>query len=104
MSVLRNEAEGPRPRNEHAMRDAGSIPPAVALLSCLLAALPVAAEPIPLGSGRQTIDVGGTRLTVFTYRPTCPDPSLLVVFHGIARNAADYRDYARSLADRDCLL
>ena len=86
------------------MRDAGSIPAALALLSCLLAAPPVAAEPIPLGSGRQTIDVGGTRLTVFIYRPACPDPSLLVVFHGIARNAADYRDYARALADRDCLL
>jgi dienelactone hydrolase len=86
------------------MRDAGSIPAALALLSCLLAAPPVAAEPIPLGSGRQTIDVGGTRLTVFIHRPACPDPSLLVVFHGIARNAADYRDYARALADRDCLL
>src|SRR4029077_10454417 len=63
----------------------------------------VVAEPIPLGSGRRTADVDGTRLTVFTYRPACPDPSLLVIFHGIARNAADYRDYARSLADRDCL-
>ena len=57
-----------------------------------------------MGSGRQTIDVGGTRLTVFTYRLACPDPSLLLVFHGIARNAADYRDYARALAARDCLL
>src|SRR5262245_25519851 len=104
MSVLRNDADGPRPRNEHAMRDAGSIPAALALLSGLLAAPPVAAEPIPLGSGRQTIDVGGTRLTVFIHRPACPDPSLLVVFHGIARNAAHYRDYARALADRDCLL
>jgi dienelactone hydrolase len=86
------------------MREAGSIPAAMALLSCLLAAAPVAAEPIPIGNGRQTIDVGGTRLTLFTYRPACPDPSLLLVFHGIARNAADYRDYARALADRDCLL
>ena len=86
------------------MRDAGSILAAIALLSCLLAAPPVAAEPIPLGKGRQTVDVNGTRLTVFTYRPACRDPSLLLVFHGIARNAADYRDYARALADRDCLL
>jgi dienelactone hydrolase len=86
------------------MRDAGSILAAMALLSCLLAAPPVAAEPIPLGNGRQTVDVNGTRLAVFTYRPACRDPSLLLVFHGIARNAADYRDYARALADRDCLL
>jgi dienelactone hydrolase len=86
------------------MRDAESIPAAIALLFCLLAAPPVAAEPIPMGSGRQTVDLNGTRLTVFTYRPACPDPSLLLVFHGIARNTAEYRDYARTLADRDCLL
>ena len=86
------------------MRDARNIPAAIAILCCLLAAAPVAAEPIPLGNGRQTIDLNGMRLTVFTYRPACPDPSLLLVFHGIARNAAEYRDYARTLADRDCLL
>jgi dienelactone hydrolase len=86
------------------MRDAGSIATAIALLSCLLAAAPVAAEPIPIGNGRQTVDVDGTRLTVFTYRPACADASLLLVFHGIARNAAEYRNYARALADRDCLL
>ena len=57
-----------------------------------------------MGSGRQTVDLNGTRLTVFTYRPACPNPSLLLVFHGIVRNAAKYRDYARTLADRDCLL
>src|SRR5262245_46357329 len=85
------------------MRDARSTA-AIALLSCLLAAAPVAAEPIPMGSGRQTVDVDGTRLAVFTYRPACADPSLLLVFHGIARNAAGYRDYARTLADRDCRL
>src|SRR5262245_37823933 len=85
------------------MRDARSTA-AIALLSCLLAAPPVAAEPIPMESGRQTVDVNGTRLMDFTYRPACADPSLLLVFHGIARNAAGYRDYARVLADRDCLL
>jgi hypothetical protein len=29
---------------------------------------------------------------------------LLLVFHGVARNARTYRDYARPLADRNCLL
>ena len=44
-------------------------------------------------------------MTVFTYRPAnCSDPSLLLVFHGVARNARSYRDYARPLADRNCLL
>jgi len=86
------------------MRDGRSILAAIALLSCLLAAPRVAADPIPMGSGRQTVDVNGTHIAVFTYRPACADPSLLLVFHGIARNAAGYRDYARALADRDCLL
>ncbi len=69
----------------------------VVILGSLLAAAPLAAAPIE--TGRQTVDLNGTRMVVFTYRPTgCPDPSLLVVFHGIARN------YTRGLADRLCLL
>src|SRR6185369_3887987 len=31
-------------------------------------------------------------------------PSLLLVCHGVARNARAYRDYAHPLADRNCLL
>ncbi len=86
------------------MRDARNARAAIMILSCLLGATPVAAEPIPIANGRQTIDVDGTRLVLFTYRPSCPDPSLLLVFHGVSRNAAAYRDDARVLADRDCLL
>ena len=86
------------------MRDATSILAAIAVLSWVFTATSGSAEPIPIGNGRQAVHVDGTHLTIFTYRPACPDPSLLVVFHGIARNAADYRDYARTLADRDCLL
>ena len=43
-------------------------------------------------------------LQIYTYRPDCPDPSLLLVFHGLNRNADRYRDYARSLGDRLCML
>ena len=40
-------------------------------------------------------------MTVFTYRPPdCRDAPLLMVFHGMRRNAEEYRDHARSLADR----
>ena len=40
-------------------------------------------------------------MTVFTYRPPdCPDAPLLLVFHGMRRNAEEYRDHARNLADR----
>ena len=85
------------------MNDATRIWTAVMTLTWLLSAGPLAAAPI--GTGRQTVDVNGTPMVVFTYRPAgCPEPSLLVVFHGIARNAQSYRDYTRGLADRLCLL
>jgi poly(3-hydroxybutyrate) depolymerase len=76
-----------------------------AILAAFLAVTPVVAEPIGTGSGRQTAVLGSTQIPVFTYRPAgCADPSLLLVFHGAERNAADYRDYARGLADRNCML
>jgi hypothetical protein len=84
------------------MRTIGPIAIAV-LIGCLLGAAPLPAEPI--ATGRHTAAANGTRIEVFTYRPAeCPDPSLLLVFHGAQRDAADYRDYARPLADRHCLL
>jgi pimeloyl-ACP methyl ester carboxylesterase len=76
-----------------------------AILAAFLAVTPVVAEPIGTGSGRQTAVLGSTQIPVFTYRPAgCADPSLLLVFHGAERNAADYRDYALGLADRNCML
>src|SRR5262244_3909057 len=76
---------------------------AAVMLGALLRAMPVAAAPI--ATGRQIADVNGAPMVVFTYRPAgCSDPSLLLVFHGIARNARTYRDDARALADRLCLL
>ena len=75
----------------------------VAILCGLLGCAPVAAAPIT--TGRQVIDIDGAPMVVFTYRPPgCSDPSLLMVFHGVARNARTYRDDARALADRLCLL
>ena len=74
-----------------------------AILCGLLGCPPVLAAPIT--TGRQVIDINGTPMVVFTYRPAgCSDPPLLLVFHGIARNAGTYRDDARTLADRLCLL
>src|SRR5262245_9613229 len=77
---------------------------AVAAILCgLLGCAPVLAAPIT--TGRQVIDINGTPMVVFTYRPAgCSDPALLPVFHGIARNARTYRDDARALAARLCLL
>ena len=75
----------------------------VAILCGLLGCAPVAAAPIM--TGRQIIDINGTPMVVFAYRPGgCSDPALLMVFHGVARNARTYRDDARAIADRLCLL
>ena len=57
-----------------------------------------------MGNGQHVADLGGTRLRLFTYRPQCANPTLLLVFHGISRNADGYRDHARVLADHLCAL
>ena len=76
---------------EYEMNEVRWIWTVVVILGSLLATAPLAAAPIE--TGRQTVDVNGTRMVVFTYRPAgCPDPALLMVFHGIARNAQSYRD------------
>ena len=75
----------------------------VAILCGLLGCAPVAAAPIM--TGRQVIDINGAPMVVFAYRPPeCSDPALFMVFHGVARNARTYRDDARAIADRLCLL
>ena len=56
---------------------------AIFVLSCVLGATAVAAAPIAAGDGQQTVDIAGTRMTVFTYRPAnCSD---LVVAAGVSR-------------------
>ena len=56
-------------------------------------------------SGEVTAVLDGTPFTVFTYRPQgCARPALLFVFHGNSRTAESYRNSARPLADRVCLL
>ncbi|MGO4386940.1 alpha/beta hydrolase [Microvirga sp. 2YAF29] len=47
----------------------------------------------------------GYPITVYTYHPTgCSDPALLFVFHGLGRNASSYRNSARKLADKECMV
>jgi poly(3-hydroxybutyrate) depolymerase len=77
----------------------------LSLLAC--AGLPSRArgEPVPPGAGQLRVNFGGTVLAIFTYRPAqCAEPNLLLVFHGVARNATGYRDYAQGLADKLCLI
>jgi poly(3-hydroxybutyrate) depolymerase len=58
-------------------------------------------EAIPLGRAKLEIMVSGTRLEVFTYKPAkYANGPLLLVFHGMLRNADVYRDHAIAMADR----
>lgn len=60
---------------------------------------------IPPSSGEQTATVDGQSFRVFTFRPTgCEIAGILVVFHGVDRNADVYRDDAIPIAQRYCLL
>ena len=70
------------------------------LLALFLVAT-VLAEPIPAGRSAIEFSYRGAPLTLFTYRPAgYRDGPLLIVFHGVVRNAENYRDFALPMADR----
>jgi dienelactone hydrolase len=74
-------------------------------LGLFLLAANARAAPLPPGDGQQTADLDGVPVEVFTHRPAgCRVAGLLLVFHGIDRNAGPYRNFATPLADRLCLL
>src|SRR6266436_638873 len=58
-------------------------------------------EPISHGSGSISVDIGPYEIQVFTYKPEAyRDGPLIVVCHGMQRNADEYCEKARGLADR----
>jgi pimeloyl-ACP methyl ester carboxylesterase len=68
---------------------------------------PVAASigPLPVGSARIEVDLDGTKLEVFTHKPAdWRGERMLFVFHGVLRNADEYRDHAVVLAERYSML
>jgi pimeloyl-ACP methyl ester carboxylesterase len=75
-------------------------------LSTLLAAVlfaTAAPAQITIGNDQQMATIAGRPFGIATYRPgNCSPDILIVVFHGIGRDAAPYRDHARPLADRLC--
>jgi poly(3-hydroxybutyrate) depolymerase len=72
----------------------------VALLFALVGAS-LSAAPLPAGPGKIEFPTGPEPITLFTYKPpTYKDGPLLVVFHGVGRNAEEYRNYAITLAER----
>lgn len=69
-------------------------------MSLLLAACLVFGQAgIPAGSSKVEVDLDGVKLDLFTYKPAACK-GILMVFHGVLRNADEYRDDARGMADR----
>jgi hypothetical protein len=65
---------------------------------------PAANASIPAGLARQTADLEGVSIEVFTYQPAgCAVSGAVLVFHGLDRNAEAYRDDATPLGQRLCM-
>jgi poly(3-hydroxybutyrate) depolymerase len=54
----------------------------------------------PIGSSLTSVTLDNVAFDVYTYKPTGTIKGILLVFHGMNRNAADYRNYAKPLADK----
>ncbi len=77
---------------------------AVFVLGWTLPGQPAQAAPIAPGKSDQTVRLGDRAINLFTYRPECSNPLLLLVFHGENRKAGGYRDAAVPIADRLCMI
>src|SRR5258708_16118976 len=86
-------------------RKAGALRNLVVAAAMTLTAVDATAGPLPYGTSQQTATLAsGTSLDIFSYRPNrCQTSSLLLVFHGLHRNAPRYRDDARAPAAATCL-
>lgn len=70
-------------------------------LGVCLAAEPQSTWPLPPGKAELQLRLGDLPFTVFTYRPAHDHHgSLIIVCHGVLRNADEYRDHALTLGDR----
>lgn len=76
----------------------------VGLIIFFFISFPIFAKPFKQGNGKYTVTLDGTKLDLFTYKPNCPIKSILLVFHGNARNAKSYRNSVRSLGNDLCAL
>ena len=56
---------------------------------------------IPVNTATLEVQFEGVKLELFTYKPeTYRDGPLIMVFHGVLRNAEEYRDHAKQMGDR----
>ena len=77
---------------------------AVGSMACLATIGSASAAKIEIGAGEQTVSLD-VPLDIYTYRPAdCVPSGFLIVFHGVDRNADTYRDDAKPLADKLCLI
>lgn len=61
----------------------------------------LSAGPIPVGAGQVETYLDNRKIIIHTYKPVGYNVGpLVLVFHGVGRNAAEYRDFARGLGDR----
>src|SRR6266478_967307 len=70
---------------------------------CLLWLALAGQSAIPAGADKIEVTVGPQQmpLEVFTYKPAAyRGGPLIIVIHGILRNADEYRDHAKDLGDR----
>ena len=74
------------------------------LLFLAAATVPTQAAPIDPGNAKYTVALRGLPMEVFTYRPNCPNPGILVVIHGLERKAEGYRNVSRGLGNRLCMI
>lgn len=77
----------------HAMR---------ALLFCLLSAHSIASHAVfAFGDSVTAIAAGATRIQIFIHKPASfRGEGMLLSLHGLDRNAAEYREHTRALAER----
>jgi pimeloyl-ACP methyl ester carboxylesterase len=61
----------------------------------------IVAQALPMGASSIIYENDGEPLSLFTYKPaTYKNGPILVVFHGVRRNAEDYRNFAITMGER----
>lgn len=81
----------------HAMRLAAAV-----LMLCAEATV---AAPLPTGDHQHTVDLDGTLVEIYSYKPASyAGGPLLVSFHGLSRRMAAYREATKTIADRRGML
>ena len=66
-----------------------------------IAVLALVPQSIPVGPSQISVAIDGTELELYTYKPeSYKGEKLILVFHGVNRNADTYRDNSKNMGDR----